>query len=630
MTIDLTETKEGLNYKLFRNSLNQLFNSNSTTMQDIYGQHQMLFDFHQKLNIAEHLVSADLAENNISSINESLLSNSASFTSEKMAIKDTDLQPRSLNLLQSKLNDHKQDMINNSSSSSSSSTSSSTSSSSLSSYPINFLQQQQQQQQQLQSHQQLPLYNQFVKNKEISNSSSGIACVGSYHSVSDISVLSDNENDENVTSFFTNSLNASSGIHTMSTQSHFSNNTNNSNTQRSVSNDFEFLRPKDPPPIPISKPNFLRMDPHQQITYNNNPNHYLFNSNVNSLSCSSGTSSLSPSPTPSLNNLSSSGMVGQQGSQPNLKMKLQQPPQTKSTDPFENSKSMMFGIPRDSPMPTYPAVHSISNLDSPFVDVTLNNCDDLSLYQPQPNVVVVGDSCCDMRKTILKKANECFPKENVNLISQHQQQQQKTELFKTNVKNPNESVNGFPPIFNNQMSLPSHTAKASTSSVNSNLMSSSSVNNFLVSSTPSSNIGLSSSSSSSSSSSISSSTPALMNKIISSNINLAYQQQSQSQQQQQNPSFLNSSVYSSISVSSNNTSSSNSSNHSSSNYSYTTPNQQHSVNLNSNNSFTNNEHLFEYNNSNQLKLKQSGSNQPSAANNYMVNILFFSLYKNLI
>ena len=619
MTIDLTETKEGFSYKLFRNSLNQLFNSNSTTpMQDIYGQHQILFDFNQKLNLADHLTPADFQENNMSINNETLLSNSVSFASENLSIKDTDLQPRSLNLLQSKLNDHKQDVISiNNCSSSSSSTSSSASSSSLSSYPINFLQQQQQQQQQLklQQQNQLPLNSQFVKNKEIPNPSSGVACVGSYHSVSDISVLSDNENDENVTSFFTNSLNASSGIQTMSTQSYFSNNTNNSSSsnQRSTSNECEFLRPKDPPPLPISKPAFLRMEPHQQITYNNNSNHYLFNSNVNSLSCSSGTSSLSPSPTPSLNNLSSSGMVVQQALQSNLKLKLQHPPQTKSTDPFENSKSMMFGIPRDSPMPSYPAIHSISSLDSPFVDVTLNNCDNLSLYQPQPNVVVVGDSFGDMRKTILMKTNECFPKENLNLV-------QKTELFKANVKNPNEiASNSFQPIYNNQMYQPSHTVKASTSSISSNLMSSSSANNFLVSSTSSNNIGLSSSSSSSSS--ISSSTPAIMNKLVCSNTNQTHHQQQQPQQQ--NPSFLNSSVYSSISVSSNNTSSSNNSNHSSSNYSYTTPNQQHSVN--SNNSSTNNEHLFDYSTSNQLKLKQFSSNQPSSPNNYMVNIFFLCI-----
>ncbi|RNA09403.1 hypothetical protein BpHYR1_053755 [Brachionus plicatilis] len=52
------------------------------------------------------------------------------------------------------------------------------------------------------------------------------------------------------------------------------------------------------------------------------------------------------------------------------------------------SKSVMFGIPRNNcprPLDSRPSVgvdFHPANLGSPFVDITLNNCDDLSLYQP--------------------------------------------------------------------------------------------------------------------------------------------------------------------------------------------------------------------------------------------------------
>jgi hypothetical protein len=49
------------------------------------------------------------------------------------------------------------------------------------------------------------------------------------------------------------------------------------------------------------------------------------------------------------------------------------------------TKSMMFGIPRQAPQPTAASIGAANfhpaNLDSPFVDITLNNCEDLSLYQ---------------------------------------------------------------------------------------------------------------------------------------------------------------------------------------------------------------------------------------------------------
>lgn len=52
------------------------------------------------------------------------------------------------------------------------------------------------------------------------------------------------------------------------------------------------------------------------------------------------------------------------------------------------SKSVMFGIPRNNcprPSDSRPSIgvdFHPANIGSPFVDITLNNCDDLSLYQP--------------------------------------------------------------------------------------------------------------------------------------------------------------------------------------------------------------------------------------------------------
>jgi hypothetical protein len=574
MTIDLNEVKEGFNFKLFRNSLNQVF------AQDIYGQHQIL----SNKQIVDH---SDLQL--VDNINDTILSNSTSFTSD--INNDTDLQPRSLNntLISNKLIlIEKQDNNNSSSSSSSSSnsnnnsTSSSASSSSLSSYPINFLQQQKQQLASINNNN-----NNLVKKETLSSNLSN-PCIGSYHSVSDISVLSDNENEENnnnnnATSFFTNSLNASSGIHTMSTQSYFSN--NNSIKQQ---NDYEFLRPKDPPPMPSNFNRYL---------FNNNSNN-----NVNSLSCSSSNSSLSPSPTPPQPALLVTKM------KPILTRSSSSALSVKSNDPYENSKSMMFGIPRDSPMPIYPSVSNDfhQTLDSPFVDVTLNNCDDISLYQPPINVVILNNnnnnSSDDMRKPILKKQQQLQNDNFHHITSDLNRKEPKLNNFNNRnldlIANKNNNTNNE--IFLNQNFINQHPKTS---------------NNYLTSSSTPLNNNNNICLSSSSSSSISSLAPA---KSSVSNL------QQQQQQQQQNPSFLNSSVYSSVSLSSN--TSSNNSNHSS-NYSYSTKNnnnQQQSL-INSNNSSINNENLFNYNNHQKFKPFQTIQQQQTPVcnnKNYIVNFIY--------
>ena len=229
--------------------------------------------------------------------------------------------------------------------------------------------------------------------------------VGSYHSVSDISVLSDNENDDSA--FYSSNNNRASANNINNSNSSASNNFRGSesslnkaakNKLLSHSDDFEFLRPKDPPvPTTMSSQSSGHLSSSsmgrlEKMNYNN-PN--MFDSN-NSLS-SSLSSSYSPLPSSNnsaINNTLSNVSNNNSG---NRGILVNKPPPSsssngllnKKSEAYENSKSMMFGIPRDSPMPTAaPAINSDfhpMSLDSPFVDVTLNNCDDLSLYQPKSN-----------------------------------------------------------------------------------------------------------------------------------------------------------------------------------------------------------------------------------------------------
>ena len=237
----------------------------------------------------------------------------------------------------------------------------------------------------------------------------------------------------------------------------------------------------------------------------------------------------------------------------------------------------------------------------------MNNCDDLSLYQPT-NVISKNKELqnqIDMRKTILKKQNENFtptPNLNKEIVVENDKinnlpPQQLKLLNRDNLVN-NEQT--YSPHYNQLYQQQLTTSKTSNAAQ---------PNNFLVSSN--SNMCLSSSSSSS----FTSSTPAAMK------LSQVPMQSAAANSNQQNPSFLmNNSLYSSISVSSN--ASSNNSNHSnhSSNYSY---NQQQSINLNSNNTSSNNENLFNYNTSNKSSSNQFKTpiqNQSQSCNNFVVNI----------
>lgn len=151
--------------------------------------------------------------------------------------------------------------------------------------------------------------------------------VGSYHSVSDISVLSDTDSDYNESTFF----NKSKQMSKLKTK------------QQSEFTDDQFVRPKDPPPPPA---NFNPQNLTDQI-----------------------------------------------------------------------STSVMFGIPRlDFPKPTYvtPVADTAPSIDSPFVDITLNNCEDLSLYQPMAIKQNIGlalypnpnPNNIEQPKSILKKPQQ--------------------------------------------------------------------------------------------------------------------------------------------------------------------------------------------------------------------------------
>lgn len=329
--MDLNEVKDGYKFKLFTNSVNQVFR------QEIYGQNQLLQQKNQ--------IFIQQQDKNISSI----LSNSS------QSPHDSELQPRSL-------------------SSSILTTNSINTTSSIQPYKtsntINLS----------------PREN--VQVKSASNISSSVnvgnsIIVGSYHSVSDISVLSDNDNDD-------------------SSSAYFSQTNKSKNKTLSQSDEFEFLRPKEPLQIlpQISSQSSGHISNCSQHIMNNlgsastsrlsekmKYNQNLYSSN-NSLSSSL---SSSYSPLPSFNNslsaknnqtLSANNSLNNSNSK-QLKPSLLD----KNSATYENSKSMLFGIPRDSPMPTIASMASADfhpiNLDSPFVDITLNNCDDMSIYQPK-------------------------------------------------------------------------------------------------------------------------------------------------------------------------------------------------------------------------------------------------------
>ncbi len=328
----MSEVKDGYNFKLFSNSVNQ------TMRHDIYAHHRLLTESpqHQPHTYQPHL-----------------------------KLTDHDIHPRSL-------------PANNWTQNTSEKPACATSTS-----PIPFLNSQQF------KTPAVPALSSTASNQANPANNNSSIVIGSYHSVSDISLLSDNENDIENDSIFSNSLNAT----TCSSMQNNSGNQSNSSSSNanytyiskpalnkpvkaavplvSQSDDFEFLRPKDPP-LPAKSNNLLTASTSRLEQKSPKYSQSAY-STGNSLSCSSNggsMSSLSPSPTPSLSNLNNQQNIG-------------------TTTTTTGGKSILFGIPRNcAPMPTQSADSSRHSIDSPFVDVTMNNCEDMSLYQPMKNLQI--------------------------------------------------------------------------------------------------------------------------------------------------------------------------------------------------------------------------------------------------
>jgi hypothetical protein len=253
------------------------------------------------------------------------------------------------------------------------------------------------------------------------NSGTGQNCmIGSYHSVSDISVLSDDDS----TAFYSNytkNLNANNmpkSVKLMHSQSD-SNGKKVKNKALSQSDDFEFLRPKDPPAISSQSSGQL-----YTLSANVNKLKYdqnLYTSNSNNNSLSSTNSSYSPSLSLNNTNQSELNLSTNKYSAPNkvLSNNSNNMP-SKSSEAYQNSKSMLFGIPRDSPMPTMVSTNS-HKIDSPFVDVSMNNMP--SIYETTPSV---ANNLIDTRNRSPLIQN-CMPSPNVNHHLNHQQQQQQQQ-----------------------------------------------------------------------------------------------------------------------------------------------------------------------------------------------------------
>ncbi|CAF0788835.1 unnamed protein product [Brachionus calyciflorus] len=154
--------------------------------------------------------------------------------------------------------------------------------------------------------------------------------------------------------------------------------------QPSLDEEFDFLRPNAPPPLPYSQSPSLK--------YHQNIYHQI-------------------SQSPRLENST-----------------LQQTPNLSLNETI--SQSVMFGIPRNNyPRPTdiKPSVgidiHR-NNLGNPFVDITLNNCDDLSLYQPIQQLSVRHPTPLknsQVRPQIYAPQQLAVPKQNTQLENISQQ-----------------------------------------------------------------------------------------------------------------------------------------------------------------------------------------------------------------
>ncbi len=212
--------------------------------------------------------------------------------------------------------------------------------------------------------------------------------VGSYHSVSDISVLSDNEDDSS-SAFFPNGSktmpNRNNHIQPNEIKNDFSYGLENSINKLktnflSQSDDFKFKQPFSYENIQASKSSSNEYITHNKKEYNQN----LYSND----SYSSSTNTISRMTTNKSDNSSLSGSENQVYRQDHHTNFVQpsHPPSILKNNKIvpkviknENSKSMLYGIPRDSPKPTITS--RSTEFESPFPNITLNNIEDYTVEQ---------------------------------------------------------------------------------------------------------------------------------------------------------------------------------------------------------------------------------------------------------
>ena len=209
--------------------------------------------------------------------------------------------------------------------------------------------------------------------------------VGSYHSVSDISVLSDNE-DESSSAFFPNKNTSNRNDNQLneinkSNSYGLENSINKSkNNFLSQSDDFKFKQPFNYQDNQASKSSSNEYITHNKKEYNQNLySNDSYSSSTNTISKvtvnKSDNNSLSGSDNQVYRHENNANFVQPSYPQSILKNSNTAP----KVNLYENSKSMLYGIPRDAPKPTITS--RSTEFDSPFPNITLNNIEDYTVEQ---------------------------------------------------------------------------------------------------------------------------------------------------------------------------------------------------------------------------------------------------------
>ncbi len=213
--------------------------------------------------------------------------------------------------------------------------------------------------------------------------------VGSYHSVSDISVLSDNEDDSS-SAFFPNGNKNSNNMANRNNNNTQSNETNDYSYENSInksknnflsqSDDFRFKQPLSYQNIQTSKSSSNEYITHNKKEYNQNLYSNDSYSSTNTISKTTATNkSNNSSPSSSENHIHRQDHHANFMQAPFPSSILKNNNIAAKANMYENSKSMLYGIPRDAPKPTLTT--RSTEFDSPFPNITLNNIEDYTVEQ---------------------------------------------------------------------------------------------------------------------------------------------------------------------------------------------------------------------------------------------------------